>query len=130
MASFTTLRAKFILGNPIIKQSSHFKNRLKNRVKLKKERARFNFIKKASSEAITLYDIPKDKFYDFYEYMHSKIRHVQRRNIYNFLVLFDNYFILASYSGNLITIYDVDKDFKNIYYDIKQEISNKNIEAY
>lgn len=130
MANFSFMRAKFILGNPLIKPSCHFCNRLKKRAKLKKERHRFNFIKKASTEAITLYDIPRDKFYDFCSYMYGKIKSVQRRNIYNFLVLFENYFILASYSGDLITLYDVDEEYKDIYYDIKQEISDKEPEAY
>lgn len=130
MSSFNFMRAKFILGNPLIKPSCHFCNRLKNRAKLKKEKHRFNFIKKAATEAITLYDIPRDKFYDFCSYMYSKIKSVQRRNIYNFLVLFENWFILASYSGDLITLYDVDNEYKNIYYDIKQEINDKEIEAY
>lgn len=130
MISFNSIRAKFILGNPIVKPSTHFCHRLKKRAKLRKEKARVNFIKRASTEALTLYDIPRDKFYDFCSYMYGKIKQVQRRNVYNCLVLFDNYFILASYSGDLITLYDVDTEFKNIYYDIKKEISNKETEAY
>lgn len=130
MISFNSIRAKFILGNPIVKPSTHFCHRLKKRVKLRKEKARVNFIKKASTEALTLYDIPRDKFYDFCSYMYGKIKHVQKRNVYNFLVLFDNYFILASYSGDLITLYDINDEFKNIYYEIKKEISTKNTEAY
>lgn len=124
------LRAKFILGNPLLKPSTHFCNRLKKRVKLKKEKHRLNFIKKASTDAITLYDIPRDKFYDFCTYMYHKIKNVQRRNMYNFLVLFENWFILASYSGDLITLYDIDQEYKDIYYDIKQEINDREIEAY
>lgn len=125
MINFNSIRAKFISGNPLIKPSFHFCSRLKKRVNLKKEKARIKFIRKISNEALTLYDIPRDKFYDFCSYMYGKIKQVQKKNIYNFLVLFDKYFILASYSGDLITLYNIDDEFKDVYYEIKKEIVDR-----
>lgn len=130
MITFNSIRAKFISGNPLIKPSCHFWNRLKNRARLKKEKMRINFVKRIAKDALTLYDIPRDKFFDFCSYMYSKIKNVQKKNIYNFLVLFDKYFILASYGGELITLYDIDEEYKNIYYDIKKEIVNQELQAY
>lgn len=124
MSTSNTIHANFILGHPLVKPSTHFTHRLKKRVKLKKEKARHNFIKKLAKEAYSIYDIPKEKFDDFCSYMYSKIKYVQRKNIYTCLVLYEKWFILASYSGDLITLYEIDKDeYKDIYYKIKEERS-------
>lgn len=123
MLQTRTIRAKFLAGNPLIRPSAHFCKRLKNRAKIRKEKQRYNFIKKVSEESLRLTDIPKEKFDEFFYYMKSKLRYIQKKNMYNYLVLFENYFILASYSGDLVTLYNIDDAFKGIYYAIKEEIS-------
>lgn len=125
MMQARTIRAKFLAGNPLVRPSDHFCKRLKNRANIRKEKQRYNFIKKVSEHAIKLTDIPKEKFNDFFYYMKSKLRYIQKKNMYNYLVLFENYFILTSYSGDLVTLYDIDEEYKGVYFEIKQELAKQ-----
>lgn len=123
------MRAKFLLGRPNIKVGKHFNQRLKNRCHIKKEKSRTKFIKKIADKAISIYNISQEKFNEFYSYMYKRMKAIQKKNLYAFLVLFENWFIVTSIDGSLITIFSIENEYKNIYHEIiKYNEENNNEE--
>lgn len=119
------MKAQFLLGKPSIKVGTHFNQRLKNRVQIKKEKSRHKFVKKVAESAISIYNIPQDEYNEFYSYMYKKMRSIQKRNLYAFLVLFENWFIVTSVDGFLITLFQIEKKFKDIYFSIMKSIEGQ-----
>lgn len=120
------MKAQFLLGKPNIKISQHFNQRLKNRLSIKKEKHRHKFIKNIADSAISIYNIPQEGEYDnFYSYMYNKMRSIQRKNLYTFLVLFKQWFVVTSVDGVLITIFEVEDQYKDIYSFIKKSIDDQ-----
>ena len=57
--------------------------------------------------------------------MYKKMRSIQKRNLYAFLVLFENWFIVTSVDGFLITLFQIEKKFKDIYFSIMKSIEGQ-----
>lgn len=98
-----------------VKPTQHFKHRLSNRLHIKSPRSRRIFIRRASSEALAIKDIPKEEFSSFLEYMAGKERIVRKRNPYLRLFLYQDWFIVVSCSGDLITLYNVDEEWRGTF---------------
>ena len=98
-----------------VNASKHFQDRLKNRLRLRSQSARVKFIRKAGELSLSLKDINQDQFKDFYDYMKIKINKVKRKNNCSRLLYYLDYFILVSCEGILITIYEVEDQFKGYF---------------
>ena len=98
-----------------VKPTLHFKHRLSNRLHIKSPRSRRIFIRKASLEALAIRDIPKEDFSSFLTYMANKEKFVRKSNPYLRLFLYQDWFIVVSCSGDLITIYNVDSEWKGTF---------------
>jgi len=104
--------------HPKIKPTKHFHDRLKNRLRMKNPHSRRSFIKRASKGALAVREIPQDGFLDFLNYMARRERGIRKDNRNLRLFLYLDYFIIASYSGELITIYEVDQEWRGSYQNI------------
>ena len=100
-----------------VRLSRHAATRMKERAGLNTTSRREKFVKCASKTAMPLSMIPQSKFPEFFSYM-KKIADNSRKRTGDdcTVLLFRDYFLIISrFHGDIVTIINIDPEYKGIY---------------
>lgn len=112
------------LYHHVIKSSKHSSQRIKQRAGCKTRKKRSKFINGIFRKGLRIKDIPnKIDLLPFIYYMKGKAAVMRKRNPYSQLYLYKDYFAIVSLTGTLITVLNVDKEYKGTYVKIYSILS-------
>lgn len=114
---FPTIRSPITL-------SVHSIIRMKQRAGLKTKEKRKLFVKRAADKGLLFSQIPNiDEFKSFLSYYRRIIRSAKKKDRGVTVYFYQDFFILISIYGVILTVIKIDSKFKSIFQRIKNEIN-------
>ena len=114
---FPTIRSPITL-------SVHSIIRMKQRAGLKTKEKRKLFVKRAADKGLLFSQIPNiDEFKSFLSYYRRIIKSTKRKDKGVTVYFYQDFFILISIYGVILTVIKIDSQFKSIFQRIKNEIN-------
>ena len=106
--------------------SKHSSKRIKQRAGGKTKKKRSKFVHGVFQKGLMLRDIPKRaELLPFIDYMRRQVAIVKSKNPFNNLYLYKDNFVIVSLTGTIITVLNIDKEYKGYYNLIYQYINDE-----
>ena len=108
-----------------IRPSKHSSKRIKQRAGGKTKKKRSKFVHGVYTKGLMLKDIPKRiELLPFIDYMRKRNAIVKSKNPFHRLYLYKDNFVIVSLTGTMVTVLNIDKEFKGSYDLIYQYIND------